>query len=205
MDYLIAVVMFAVSSSVTPGPNNITVMASGVNFGIRKSLPVFLGICVGFAIMLLLVGIGFGKVFEQIPVLHIFIKIIGTVYLLYLAFLIATADEITMSDTQKKPLTFIKGALFQWLNAKAWVVATGAIAAFTTVGVDFYTQNIIIATTFLVVSFPCVGLWLFFGSTLKNRLKSKQHRRVFNYSMGGLLVISVIPVLIELSLLFTAA
>jgi threonine/homoserine/homoserine lactone efflux protein len=205
MDYLIAVVMFAVSSSVTPGPNNITVMASGVNFGIRKSLPVFLGICVGFAIMLLLVGIGFGKVFEQIPFLHIFIKIIGTVYLLYLAFLIATADEITMSDTQKKPLTFIKGALFQWLNAKAWVVATGAIAAFTTVGVDFYTQNIIIATTFLVVSFPCVGLWLFFGSTLKNRLKSKQHRRVFNYSMGGLLVISVIPVLIELSLLFTAA
>lgn len=198
MDYLIAIVLFAISSSVTPGPNNITIMASGVNFGIRKSLPVFMGICVGFAIMLLLVGIGFGQIFEQIPALHIFIKFFGTLYLLYLAFLIATADEITMSNTQAKPLTFINGALFQWLNAKAWVVATGAIAAFTTVGVDFYTQNIIIALVFLVISFPCVGIWLFFGSALKKRLKSKQHRRMFNYSMGGLLVISVIPVIIEL-------
>jgi threonine/homoserine/homoserine lactone efflux protein len=199
MDYLIAVVLFAISSSVTPGPNNITVMASGVNFGIRKSLPVFMGICVGFSVMLLLVGIGFGQIFEQIPVLHTFIKFFGTLYLLYLAFLIATADEITKSNTQAQPLTFLNGALFQWLNAKAWVVATGAIAAFTTVGIDFYTQNIIIALTFLVISFPCVGIWLFFGSTLKSRLKSTRSRRVFNYSMAGLLVLSVIPVIIELS------
>jgi threonine/homoserine/homoserine lactone efflux protein len=149
--------------------------------------------------MLLLVGIGFGQIFEQIPTLHIFIKFFGILYLLYLAFLISTADEINMSNTQSKPLTFINGALFQWLNAKAWVVATGAVAAFTTVGVDFYTQNIIIALTFLVISFPCVGVWLFFGSALKNKLKSKRHLRVFNYTMGGLLVISVIPIIIELS------
>jgi len=204
MDYLITIVLFAVSSSVTPGPNNITVMASGVNFGIRKSLPVFMGICIGFALMLLLVGIGFGQVFEQIPVLHILIKFFGTLYLLYLAFLIATADEITMSNSQAKPLTFVNGALFQWLNAKAWVVATGAIAAFTTVGADFYTQNIIIAVTFLVISFPCVGIWLLFGSAIKNKLKSQQHRRVFNYSMGGLLVLSVIPVIKELTTYLTS-
>jgi len=173
-------------------------MASGANFGIRKSVPVFLGICFGFAIMLLLVGIGFGQVFETFPVLHLIIKFFGTLYLLYLAFLIATATEISTSSAQAKPLTFINGALFQWLNGKAWVVATGAIAAFTTVGTDFYTQNFIIALTFLVVSFPCVGLWLFFGSTLKSILKSKQHRRMFNYSMAGLLIMSVIPVIIEL-------
>ena len=103
MEYLIAIVLFAISSSVTPGPNNITVMASGVNFGIRKSIPVFMGICVGFAIMLLLVGIGFGQVFEKIPVLHLFIKFFGTLYLLYLAFLIATADEVSMSKAPAKP------------------------------------------------------------------------------------------------------
>ncbi len=198
MDYITAIVLFAISSSVTPGPNNITVMASGANFGIRKSVPVFMGICVGFALMLLLVGIGFGQIFEQFPVLHILIKFCGTLYLLYLAFLIATATEISTSNTQQKPMTFINGALFQWLNGKAWVVATGAIAAFTTVGADFYTQNFTIALTFLIVSFPCVGLWLFFGSTLKKVLKSKQHRRMFNYSMAGLLVLSVIPVIIEL-------
>jgi len=199
MDYLIAVVLFAISSSVTPGPNNITVMASGVNFGVRKSLPVFMGICVGFSVMLLLVGIGFGQIFEQVPSLHIFIKFFGTLYLLYLAYLIATANEISTSKAQAKPLTFLNGALFQWLNAKAWVVATGAIAAFTTVGLDFYTQNITIALIFLVISFPCVGLWLFFGSVLQNKLKSKNSMKVFNYSMGGLLVLSVIPVIIELS------
>jgi len=199
MDYLIAVVLFAISSSVTPGPNNITVMASGVNFGVRKSLPVFMGICVGFSVMLLLVGIGFGQIFEQVPSLHIFIKFFGTLYLLYLAYLIATANEISTSKAQAKPLTFLNGALFQWLNAKAWVVATGAIAAFTTVGLDFYTQNITIALIFLVISFPCVGLWLFFGSVLQSKLKSKNSMKVFNYSMGGLLVLSVIPVIIELS------
>jgi len=199
MDYLIAIIFFAISSTVTPGPNNITVMASGANFGIRKSLPVFMGICVGFAIMLLLIGVGFGQVFERVPVLHLVIKCLGTLYLLYLAFLIATATEISASSAQAKPLTFMNGVLFQWLNAKAWVVATGAITAFTTAGADFYTQNVIISITFFIISFPCVGLWLFFGSTLKKVLKSHQHRRVFNYSMAGLLVMSVIPVIIELS------
>ena len=199
MDYIITIVLFAISSSVTPGPNNITVMASGANFGIRKSLPVFMGICVGFAVMLLLVGIGFSQIFETFPILHLVIKFFGTLYLLYLAFLIATATEISTSSTQAKPLTFINGALFQWLNGKAWVVATGAIAAFTTIGADFYAQNFIIALTFLIVSFPCVGLWLFFGSALKSLLKSKQHRRMFNYSMAGLLIMSVIPVIIALA------
>ncbi|OUR76801.1 lysine transporter LysE [Colwellia psychrerythraea] len=203
MEYITAIVLFAISSSITPGPNNITVMASGANFGVRKSLPVFLGICVGFAIMLLLVGIGFGQIFETFPALHLLIKFFGTLYLLYLAFLIATATDISSSKTQVKPLTFINGALFQWLNGKAWVVATGAIAAFTTVGTDFYTQNLIIALTFLIVSFPCVGLWLFFGSTLKRMLKSKQHRRMFNYSMAGLLIMSVIPVIIEFGIQLT--
>ncbi|MCJ8318369.1 MAG: LysE family translocator [Colwellia sp.] len=200
MDYIITIVLFAISASVTPGPNNITVMASGANFGIRKSLPVFFGICIGFAIMLLLVGIGFGQIFEQFPVLHLLIKIVGTLYLLYLAYLIASATEVSTSDAQVKPLTFINGALFQWLNAKAWVVATGAIAAFTTVGADFYSQNFTIALTFLIISFPCVGLWLFFGSTLKNILKSDLHRKIFNYSMAGLLVMSVIPVIRELTI-----
>ena len=92
----------------------------------------------------------------------------------------------------------MKGALFQWVNAKAWVVATGAIAAFTTTGSDFLSQNIMIAATFLLVSFPCVGVWLGFGSLLKNALKQPRSRLFFNYSMAGLLVLSVIPVLNEI-------
>ncbi|MEZ6930299.1 LysE family translocator [Aeromonas sp. S16(2024)] len=119
MDYLYAVVLFAISASVTPGPNNIMVMSAGANFGIRRSLPLLMGICVGFTLMLLLVGLGFGQLFTLFPSLHFVIKCVGTLYLLYLAWLIArSADEVT-GDASARPLGFLKGALFQWVNAKA--------------------------------------------------------------------------------------
>ncbi|ACA85688.1 LysE family translocator [Shewanella woodyi] len=201
MEYLIAVMLFAISSSVTPGPNNILVMTSGVNFGIKKSLPLLSGICVGFTVMLLLVGFGFAQLFELFPQLHFIIRCIGTLYLLYLAWLIAKSAGVMDTNTtnsQPKPLSFMKGALFQWVNAKAWVVSTGAIAAFTTLESNFYSQNLTIALTFLLVSFPCVGIWLLFGSMLKKLLKSEQNMRWFNYSMSGLLVLSVVPVINEI-------
>lgn len=198
MDYLFAVVLFAVSSSVTPGPNNIMVMTSGLNFGVKKSLPLLTGICVGFTVMLLLVGFGFSQLFELFPSLHFLIKCAGVAYLLYLAYLIARSAGEVESGEQSKPLSFMKGALFQWVNGKAWVVATGAIAAFTTVGANFFSQNLMIATTFFLVSFPCVGVWLMFGSLLKNVLNSAKSRMVFNYIMSGLLVLSVAPVVSEI-------
>lgn len=198
MEYLLSVMLFAISSSVTPGPNNIMVMSSGVNFGTRKSLPLLTGICVGFALMLVLVGLGFGQLFDRFPALHLIIKCIGTLYLLYLAWLIANASGEVKANEQSQPLSFMNGLLFQWVNAKAWVVATGAIAAFTTVGAGFYSQNLTIATIFLIVSFPCVGVWLMFGAVLKRHLKQAKHRVRFNYAMSILLVISVVPVVAEI-------
>lgn len=203
MDYLFAIALFAVSASATPGPNNIMVMTSGVNFGVKKSLPLLTGICVGFAVMLLLVGLGFSQLFDIFPSLHFIIKCVGVAYLLYLAFLIAKSAGTVTTKNQEKPLTFMKGALFQWVNAKAWVVATGAIAAFTTVGGNFYSQNILIAATFFVVSIPCVGLWLSFGSLLKNILNSDKSRKWFNFSMAGLLALSVVPVMQEIVIQLT--
>lgn len=200
MDYLLAVALFAISSSVTPGPNNIMVMTSGVNFGIKKSLPLLTGICLGFSVMLLLVGFGFGQLFELFPSLHFIIKCIGTLYLLYLAWAIAKSAGEINSESQTKPLSFLNGALFQWVNAKAWVVATGALAAFTVAGDNFYSQNITIALTFFVVSFPCVGIWLAFGSMLKQALKNDRKRKWFNYVMASLLVFSVVPVVNEIAI-----
>ncbi|QPB85895.1 LysE family translocator [Pseudoalteromonas rubra] len=198
MEYLYAIILFAISSSVTPGPNNIMVMTSGVNFGVKKSLPLLSGICIGFAFMLLLVGLGFSRLFEWFPALHMIIKCAGVLYLLYLAWLIARSAENQETDSQGEPLSFLKGALFQWINGKAWVVATGAIAAFTSVGGGVDTQTMLIATTFLLVSFPCVGVWLLFGSLLKTWLNSTASRQRFNLAMAGLLVISVLPVLKEI-------
>ena len=198
MDSLYAVVLFAISASVTPGPNNIMVMSAGANFGIRRSLPLLMGICVGFTLMLLLVGLGFGQLFTLFPSLHFVIKCVGTLYLLYLAWLIArSADEVT-GDASARPLGFLKGALFQRVNAKAWVVATGAIAAFTSAGSDPFEQHLVIALTFFIVSFPCVGLWLLCGSLLKRWLANDLARRRFNQVMAALLVLSVVPVIREI-------
>jgi threonine/homoserine/homoserine lactone efflux protein len=195
MEYLLSVALFAVSSSVTPGPNNIMVMTSGVNFGARKSLPLLSGICVGFTIMLLLVGVGFGQVFHFFPQLELIIKVLGSAYLLYLAWQIAITKEIGKGQQQGAPFGFIKGALFQWVNAKAWVVAIGAISAFTTVGEGYFSQNLTIAGTFLVASFPCVGVWLMFGSALRRWLTKQHYLRWFNLTMAMLLVVSIVPVI----------
>nr|WP_275664477.1 LysE family translocator [Vibrio tubiashii] len=191
--------MFAISSSVTPGPNNIMVMTSGVNFGVKKTLPLLLGICVGFTIMLLLVGLGFGQLFYVFPQLDLVIKTLGTAYLLYLAWQIAQSGNVSAAGGQSKPLGFMRGALFQWVNGKAWVVAIGAISAFTTVGDTYMSQNLTIAMTFFVASFPCVGVWLMFGSVLRQYLQKPSYLRLFNLTMSILLAISVLPVVIDIA------
>lgn len=198
MEYILSVVLFAISSSVTPGPNNIMVMTSGLNFGVRRSLPLLGGICLGFALMLLMVGLGFAQLFSLFPSLSMLVKVVGTLYLLYLAWLIAISRDVGQSSSHTQPFGFIKGALFQWVNAKAWVVAIGAISAFTTVGEQFALQNLTIATTFLVVSFPCVGVWLLFGSLLRRYLSDSRYLRGFNLTMAALLVLSVLPVVREI-------
>lgn len=198
MEYILSVVLFAISSSVTPGPNNIMVMTSGLNFGVRRSLPLLGGICLGFALMLLMVGLGFAQLFSLFPSLSMLVKVVGTLYLLYLAWLIAISRDVGQSSSHTQPFGFIKGALFQWVNAKAWVVAIGAISAFTTVGEQFTLQNLTIATTFLIVSFPCVGVWLLFGSLLRRYLSDSRYLRGFNLTMAALLVLSVLPVVREI-------
>lgn len=195
MDYVLSIALFAIATSVTPGPNNIMVMTSGLNYGVRNSLPLLSGICIGFAVMLVLVGLGFGQLFTVFPQLSVLIKIAGTMYLLYLAWLIASTSSVPNEQSTDKPFGFYKGALFQWVNAKAWVVAIGAISAFTTAGDQYATENLTIALVFLLMSFPCVGVWLMFGSLLRRTLKSNTGLKWFNRSMSLLLVVSVLPVI----------
>lgn len=192
-----SILLFSVSTTVTPGPNNIMVMTSSINFGIRRTLPHFLGICFGFPTMVFAVALGLGSVFSHFPLLHQIIKIIGAIYLLYLAWKIATSHSKIKNDKVPKPLSFLQAALFQWVNPKAWVMAIGAVAAYTTPQGNIYQQIIIISATFFLVSFPCVGVWMFFGSGLKYFLKNDRHQRLFNYTMGFLLALSVLLIFFE--------
>lgn len=198
MELLLAIFVFAASTSITPGPNNIMIMASGMNFGTRRSLPHYLGICIGFPAMVAVVGLGFGFIFDTYPLIHEIIKVVGIVYLLYLSWLIANSAPKSLDSTETKPISFWQAVLFQWVNPKAWIMATGAVAAYTAAASDIYSQVLLIALVFFVVAFPCIGAWLFFGVWLKNVLKDSLHQRIFNTCMALLLVISIIPVAYDL-------
>lgn len=199
MELYFAAFLFALTATITPGPNNIMIMTSGLNHGVKKSLPHLLGICFGFPAMVVVIGLGFGVIFETYPITHEIIKILGVIYLLYLAWLIASTSPKPVHGKRSKPFNFIQAALFQWVNPKGWVMATSAISAYTSLSGDIFIQVIYIALIFLIVAFPCCGIWLFFGSGLSKYLTSPKHQKVFNVSMALLLVASIMPVIHELT------
>ncbi|MDA8682967.1 LysE family translocator [Porticoccaceae bacterium] len=191
----LGIVIFALSASITPGPNNIMIMASGLNFGIRRSIPHALGIAIGFPIMLLALGSGLGTIFDRYPLFHEIIKVSGLLYLVYLAGRIAKAAPIEHTETSTKPLNFFQAALFQWVNPKAWVMGTGAISSFTVSNQSMFDQVAFIALTFLVAAAISVSLWLVVGHQLKLWLKNNRYQRWFNFTMAGLLIMSILPVI----------
>src|SRR5690606_11852145 len=134
--------------------------------------------------------------FEKHPIINEVINIVGIIYLLYLAWCIANAVPKSLETQHSKPLSFWHALAFQWVNPKAWIMATGAVAAYTTAGAEVYAQVLLIAGIFFLVGFPCIGVWLFFGVGLKRFLKDPTHYRIFNISMAALLVVSVIPIVI---------
>ena len=189
--------MFGFIAAVTPGPNNVMLTTTGVNFGVRRGLPHLMGICIGFPIMLILIGLGFGGLFDLYPILHEIIKVVGIVYLLYLAWKIGATRQSDEIEEQSRPMTFLQAAAFQWVNPKAWVMGSSALAAFTSLEANFLLQVLIVAGTFLVITIPSAGVWLIFGAGLQHVLRDPDHLRIFNISMAVLLVASILPVIWE--------
>ncbi|WP_236632032.1 LysE family translocator [Endozoicomonas montiporae] len=199
VDNYLAVLLFSFTTMITPGPNNIMIMSSGLNYGVRKSMPHYLGICLGFPAMVVAVGLGFDALFQEFPFLHEVIKVAGVLYLLYLAYHVAMAPVSNIGVVRRNPLTFLQAAVFQWVNPKAWIMATGAVAAYTTIDSDMFLQVVYITFAFFLATFPCIAIWLFLGTHLKKLLRNETHQRLFNVTMAILLVLSVIPVIIELA------
>lgn len=173
-------------------------MASGLNYGVRRSLDHFFGICIGFSAMVFAVGLGIAGLFDQYPVLHLFLKIAGAAYLSYLAWRIASAPVSEFNETRGKPFTFLQAAAFQWVNPKAWVLAVGATVTYTVISDTYVIQVFIIALMFLIFGSPCTMLWLWFGASLKTILQKPSYVRIFNISMATLLMGSLFPVFLEL-------
>ena len=148
--------------------------------------------------MILVIGLGFGTLFAAYPVLHDIIKVVGLVYLLYLAWRIASTRQASSASALAKPLNFWQSALFQWVNPKGWIMGSSALATFTSLENNFFTQVVVVAFVFFLVSIPSTGSWLFFGAGLQRYLRQPEYLRLFNIGMALLLVVSIFPVISEL-------
>ncbi len=193
MDLLVALAVFCLVTLFTPGPNNLMLMTSGLNFGVRRGVPHMLGVVFGFSLMVLIVGLGLGAIFEAWPLLYVALKYAGAAYLLYLAWQIAVSMPPQSHDSARRPISFFQAAAFQWVNPKAWVMAVGAVSTYAAVA-PFPFNVLVIAALFGVFGLASSGTWLGFGAALQRVLKDPHAVRVFNIVMALLLVASLYPI-----------
>lgn len=188
--------MFTFAYSITPGPNNLLLAASGAAFGYRRSLPHILGVSVGAALMLVVVGCGLCTVFDRVPHLHTALKYFGAAYLVWLAWCIARSGNAGKQRTARQPLRFWQGLALQWINPKTWVMAVGIAATYTPR--DGYLLHLLLAGALLIlVSFPSISAWTLFGQCVACRLRSPAAIHRFNRTMAGLLLVSLYPFAVE--------
>jgi threonine/homoserine/homoserine lactone efflux protein len=190
-------ILFALVTTVTPGPNNAMLLASGVNFGFRRTLPHVFGISAGVVVLMLSVGFGLGEAFRRVPMLYTVLEAASVAYLLYLAWKIGTSAEVTVRKGERRPMRFHEAVAFQWINPKAWMMV---LTAATTIHLsDSLGMNaVLMAIIFYVIGLPCICLWAGFGTAMRRALSEPRWLRLFNVTMALLLVLSLYPVALEL-------
>jgi len=185
-------VLFSAVAAFTPGPNNMMALASGANFGYRRTLPHVFGVCLGFSVMIVLVGLGLGSLLAAFPAFYLVLKYAAFAYLCYLAAKIASSTGFGQGSTARKPITLLGYAGFQWINPKAWMASVTVVASFTEPQA-YWSSMAIGALTNLVLAFLAVSLWALFGTVVKTWLSNPLRLRVFNWTMAAVLILSVLP------------
>ncbi len=202
MELLIAFMIYAFVSAGTPGPNNVMLLASGVHFGVRKTVPHIMGVAFGFGFMVFLAGMGLLSILSDLPLVYEILHVVSIVYLLYLAWKIATAEPLHNGKaTQKKPMTFLQAAAFQWVNPKAIMMAIVAITTYVPeqkIGEALFLAVGAVSVGYSVASLFCATTWAAFGSGFQRFLKNPLHYKIFNITMAVLLILSLYPLLIEI-------
>lgn len=191
---LTALVTFAFATSITPGPNNMMLFASGVNFGFRRTIPHMLGIGAGFLSLLIGVGLGLGALLATVPILYTGLKIAGGLYLVFIAWKIGSSRTLGEGKASARPMTFLGAAAFQWVNPKAWVMAVTAMAVYVDPN-SYVWSVVVIGLVFAAVNVPSVSTWAGFGSVLREWLSVPVRLKWFNITMAVLLVASLWPML----------
>jgi len=194
LETFLALVLFAFTTSITPGPNNMMLFASGVNFGFTRTVPHMLGIGAGFLSLLIAVGLGLGALLQTLPAVYTALKFAGGAYLVWIAWKIGTSRNLSDGKAGARPMTFFGAAAFQWVNPKAWVMAVTAMATYT--DPDYYLRTVLlVGIAFAAVNVPSVSTWAGFGSALREWLSVPARLKWFNITMAVLLVASLWPML----------
>jgi threonine/homoserine/homoserine lactone efflux protein len=197
LDLTIAFLGYAVVTSITPGPNNAMLLASGVAFGFSRSIPHILGINLGFGAMVLGIGLGADTLLAAVPGFFEAMRAIGTAYLLYLACLIARSGPMEEKGiSTREPMTFLGAAAFQWVNPKAWMIIAGAITSYT-LQEERWQSVLVIAALYPLANLPCICTWAAFGGVLRRVLTRPGYLRSFNYAMALILALSAYPGIAE--------
>ena len=188
---ILSIALFWFVTAYTPGPNNVVASYSGFNFGIVKTIPHILGVTLGFTSLVLFLTIGLINIFKLFPIIQIFIKYLGTLFLIYLAYKIA--QSTTTDKTRKEnPVKFIETFLFQYLNPKGVMVAIVVVSTYVDLGenyINYATQVILLA---LLFSGSSITLWTFIGKFLRKFATNEKFIKYFNYVMSLLLLLSII-------------
>lgn len=193
-DTLFALFIFTLVAAITPGPNNFMLLASGVNFGFRRTLPHIFGMLVGFLMLNVGVGLGLGALLKEFPMLHVALKIGGAAYLVYLAWRIATTRTMKKAESEAQPLSFLQAALFQWVNPKGWIMGITAVAVYSRP--DALTVSIfMVVACFTVSGVISAPTWAGFGVALRGYLDDPVRLKWFNIAMGSLLALTLIPMM----------
>ncbi len=190
---VLPLIAFTLATSITPGPNNMMLLASGANFGLRRSLPHMLGISLGHGFMVVVMGLGLAALLAGAPHLMTGLKVAALAYTLWLAWKIAhSAAPQRNAAVGAQPMTALQAAAFQWVNPKAVAMAVTAVTVYG--GAASFSAALVTATVFSVVNLPSVALWCGMGEVLRGFLSNPRRLAVFNWTMAALLVASMVPV-----------
>jgi len=194
MEALLPLAAFAFVSSITPGPNNIMLTSSGIWFGFMRSIPHMLGITFGFGVLLAICAAGIGSLVMTVPSIHVVLKVLGSAYLLYLAWKLCGMRFSQSDDNSARPVSFWAAAAFQFANPKAWVMAITGASAFLPLVQPVWLAIVIYCVVFCAINLPCVSVWAWGGAVLRRQLTQVFWRRVFTVVMVALTVYSALAI-----------
>jgi threonine/homoserine/homoserine lactone efflux protein len=185
MVMIFAMFLFSLTMSITPGPVNMVILASGIHHGVKQTLPYVSGATIGFTLLLLFIGFGFFQFIKAYPFFLTYLAVGGSLFIIYVGYQIASSNPETKAEQKTAP-KFYKGFLLQWINPKAWIACIAGVSIFSSA--KSYDSLLIFTSIYFMVCYISLASWAILGNRISVLLNSQARIRLFNLSMGSLLI-----------------